>query len=119
MLTPLAANQSNRIDIEQQGSRAPFRGRFRVENMGFPKRQLERMQLCRVLMKQVAQVRCWVMRSCERQQHGRIIRVRKSLALARLSCLETTRNGPVSAVEPAWTCVQDICRATTGVPCTQ
>ena len=43
MLTPLAANQSNRIDIEQQGSRAPFRGRFRVENMGFPKRQLERM----------------------------------------------------------------------------
>ena len=45
MLTPLAANQSNRIDIEQQGSRAPFRGRFRVENMCFPKRQLERVQV--------------------------------------------------------------------------
>ena len=26
-------------------------------------------------MKQVPQVRCWFMRSCERQQHGRIIRV--------------------------------------------
>ena len=76
MLATLATNQSNRIDIEQQGSRAPFRGRFRIENMSFPKRQLERMQFRRVLVKQIAQVRCRVMRSCERQQHGRIIRVR-------------------------------------------
>ena len=76
MLTLLAANESNRIDIEQQGSRAPFRGRFGVENMCFPKRQLERMQFRRVLVKQIAQVRCRVMRSSERKQHGRIIRVR-------------------------------------------
>src|SRR5580658_8310713 len=58
MLTPLATNESNRIDIEQQGNRARFRGRFRIENMCFTKRELERMQLCRVLMKQVPQVRC-------------------------------------------------------------
>ncbi len=45
MLTPLAANQSNRIDIEQQGSRAPMRTRFRVENMCFPKRELELISL--------------------------------------------------------------------------
>jgi len=45
VLPSFAANQSNRIDIEQQGSRAPFRGRFRVKNMCFPKRQLERVQL--------------------------------------------------------------------------
>ena len=32
------------------------------------------MQIGRVLMKQVPQVRCRFMRSCERQQHGRIIR---------------------------------------------
>ena len=76
MLATLAANQSNGIDIEQQGSRAPFRGRFGVENMCLPKRQIERMQVCRVLVKQKAQVRRRAMRSCERQQHGRIIRVR-------------------------------------------
>jgi hypothetical protein len=28
-------------------------------------------------MKQVSQVRCWVMRSCERQQHGRIYTSRR------------------------------------------
>jgi hypothetical protein len=50
MLTPLATNQSNRIDFKQQGNRAPMRTRFRVENMCFPKRELERMQLRRVLM---------------------------------------------------------------------
>src|SRR3984957_14235601 len=38
MLTPLATNESNRNDIEQQRSRAPFRGLFGVENMCFPKR---------------------------------------------------------------------------------
>jgi hypothetical protein len=41
MLTPLAANQAHRIDIEQQGDRTTFRGRFRVENMRFSKRELE------------------------------------------------------------------------------
>src|SRR5580692_385928 len=33
------------------------------------------MQLRRVLVKQIAQVRCRVMRGCKRKQHGRIIRV--------------------------------------------
>jgi hypothetical protein len=43
MLTPLAAHQSNWIDIEQQGDRTPIRACFRVENMRLPKREIERM----------------------------------------------------------------------------
>jgi hypothetical protein len=104
MLSSLSAHKSNRVDVEQQRGRAPLPSRFGIKKMGFPERQLKGMHSVRVLVEQVAQIRCRIVRGCDGQQHesglygGRIWRLTMAHAprvagkvAEAITCLDSTR----------------------------
>ena len=66
-----SANQADRIHIKKQRRRASLGCRFGIKEMRFPKGHFKGVHLRRVLVQQVAQVRCWLVRSCDRKKHGR------------------------------------------------
>ena len=57
-----AADQADRVDVQQQGGGAAVVGRLGVEDVGLAERQVERLRPVRVLVQQVAEVggRAWV-----------------------------------------------------------
>jgi hypothetical protein len=62
-------DQGDRVDLEQQRSRAPLWRRLRVEDVCLASRNGERLQPVRVLVQQVPQVGCWRAGGGDGQQH--------------------------------------------------
>lgn len=69
-LPTVTAYQADRIDFKQKANGAPLRVRFWVENMRLAERQRERLNPTRVFVKQISQVRGWVVCSRDREQHS-------------------------------------------------
>ena len=65
-----AAHQRDGIDFEQQGGRAALFGGLRIEDMRLAEGQRDRPQVAGVLVQQVPEVGCRLMRGLDREKHG-------------------------------------------------
>jgi hypothetical protein len=66
----LFAHEPDRIDVEEQSSRASFRRCFRIEDVHPAERRPERLQARGVLVQQVAEIGGRLMRGCDRELQG-------------------------------------------------
>ncbi len=69
VLAPVAADEADRVDLEQQRGGAPLRRRLGVKDVRLTSRDGERLGPVRVLVQQVAQVGRWRAGGGDGQQH--------------------------------------------------
>ena len=56
------AYQRHRVDLDQQSCRAEVNGSIGIEHIGLSKRKLFRLETCRVLVEEIAEIGCRLMR---------------------------------------------------------
>src|SRR5262245_5677178 len=66
-----AAHKLHGIDLQQKGRRAALGRRLGIEHVRPAERQVESLRTSRVLVQQIAQVRCRLVRGGNSQQHAR------------------------------------------------
>src|SRR5262249_44020113 len=75
VLSYLPTNQADRIHVKKQRRCASLGCRFGIKEMSFPKRHFKGMHFRGILVQQVSQVGGGLVCRCDRQKHGRIIRM--------------------------------------------
>src|SRR5262249_2012297 len=102
------ADQSHRIDVQQQRRGAAFICRFGVKNVGAPEREVDGLQASRILMKQMPEIGRRRLSVGYRQKHGQWVMGSAHEAwesawrpFERCSPAGAGRTAPVAPVVPA------------------
>src|SRR4029078_8395394 len=67
--TATASSHSDWMDVEENGRRARFLARLRVEDCRVTERELARVHMVRMLVQQESEIECRVMSRSNRQEH--------------------------------------------------
>ncbi len=66
---PTTAHERYRVDLDQQSRGAEVDRSIGIEHIGLPKRKLFRLEACWILVQQIAEIGCRLMRGGDREEH--------------------------------------------------